>query len=302
MGNPFKRAGKWVERAGKKVREEIKPVGRTILKAHGQVGRVAIPVVAGGASYFFGPAAGLGVAAIARPIQRYAVESGLRGDGLSGREVNQEARAVVNRTTKYALAAVGVGTIASVATGGSALTGSFSQLTAPTVPPPPTSAFVGPPTSIQAAEASAALGLPNVGPPTAYQVGAQGFLSSELAGGVPLATAQKTLEGSAFHAYYTNAASKGFLDSLTSLAPKATDLLQNGIPKTSGPDFYRNLTNPLEGIPDTLGGGYSGSAAEAAGDVGLPGGATLENAPGSGSGFLLLAGLAAVVLLGRRGK
>lgn len=114
---------KWVKRVGHEVREQTKNTGRQVLEVHGKVGKVAIPTLATGASFFFGPAAGLGVTALARPIQRYAIAAGARGDGLSGREARTYARERVNRTTKYALMGTALGTLGSVAAGGSGFTG-----------------------------------------------------------------------------------------------------------------------------------------------------------------------------------
>lgn len=98
-------------------RKSIKRIGRKVAAVHAKVGKVAIPVAAGVATYFAGPVAGEGVAYLGTRVQKKAAEAGYRGSNkeLTGHERSQKARAIANRTFKYSQIGIGAGAMASAA-------------------------------------------------------------------------------------------------------------------------------------------------------------------------------------------
>lgn len=114
----------------KDVIDHLKPAVRTVLGWHAEVGKVAIPVVSAGVTYWAGPIAGEAVAYGATRVQQVAEQAALRNEGVYGQDNADQARAMANRTFLYSQIGVGAGTLASLGTGiatGSSLGQTTSQ-------------------------------------------------------------------------------------------------------------------------------------------------------------------------------
>ncbi len=277
------------------LRKSIKRLGRKTAKIHVKVNRVFTPVVAAGASFFYGPAAGAAVTAAGAQASYYFRGTQARAEGTKGRAARELGRGERKRVAIYGAAGTGAGALGAGLTtafnggtlGQSLSSGLFGQHG---------SAILGNTGSIFATQAPNVSGFVTAGTLAAQKSSAvpglvtQSQLASSLAGG---STPTELAAAAAGGVSTTDKLITSSLGLLSTYAARPASTGQNG---NINPNSYGGLGPDLASMFG--GGGGGGEAGGGGGFGGLNSPMMGEGEKKSSSGLALALVVGALLLVG----